>query len=815
MIEFSKRIIKPLETLTITTDGPGTVRVFDAEHRLYHQTQERQFDLTVSGALGSHTVCVCDESGEQRARETFRVDCQTELQEESGVYSRLMHMLKTTFIRKFEGNRNTPTDEDRVYRLQSVTSRDTVHVHKGSLYFIGGAKDVIDLFEKYQPEDGMVWDFGISVTPGFPYHFEWRWGEQFSLRTAGGKLLFARQPVMNDLEHMYIRGIWQSWRATGDDDWMKSKLDSALAAMNFSRTSEYFWSEEYQLLKRPLCVDLWDFQSTYDADLVGGDEMDAKPGVSVYGVFHGDNTGMADACGKLAQMLRFAGREDDAKDAQGFADHIYKRLEEVAWNGEFYTHHVSEDPSFKRDMGVDESKQVSLSNSYALSRGIGHDKCVAIIKTYQRIREEMPESSPAEWFGIYPPFEKGFHIPAWWYCNGGVTIMTGGELAKGAFEHGFENYGSDILRRTVELFSPHGDAFVGGLRGKAFEPPARSFQTLDLRRVANADLVCKRGQSHPGFTDEPGMDLRNFPVGRQEFEDVPFEILSGDENDGKALLRIHPSRPGYAVEACVDVQDKIGSLYLLHACSGGGVAGELSFVYEDGSEVSQYIKSGSDVLPFWNPTRPRQHRRKAASTIVAWTGANERFWRVGICAHGINNPCPEKKVKCVRLRAGKDGVTWLVLGATTSDASYFFQPDETEPSGVPPRWGAGAMMYALVEGLCGAYDADRNFKTARIAPRWASADVNGATVALRYVDGGGYIRYRYRREGNTLRLQATGNAESRRIEMLLPEGTMPVRAVLNGDEVPLETLQVEQSNYVCVRSEQVAVTTLEVEVRDK
>jgi len=30
--------------------------------------------------------------------------------------------------------------------------------------------------------------------------------------------------------------------------------------------------------------------------------------------------------------------------------------------------------------------QVSLSNAYALNRGIAHDKCMSIIGTYQRIR---------------------------------------------------------------------------------------------------------------------------------------------------------------------------------------------------------------------------------------------------------------------------------------------------------------------------------------------------------------------------------------------------------------------------------------------
>ena len=83
------------------------------------------------------------------------------------------------------------------------------------------------------------------------------------------------------------------------------------------------------------------------------------------------------------------------------------------------------------------SSQVSLSNAYALNRGISGEKCASIIKTYQRIRREMPPTSPGEFYGIYPPFERDFtqNDPGlvWEYCNGGVLTMVAGELALGAF----------------------------------------------------------------------------------------------------------------------------------------------------------------------------------------------------------------------------------------------------------------------------------------------------------------------------------------------------------------------------------------------
>ncbi len=45
-----------------------------------------------------------------------------------------------------------------------------------------------------------------------------------------------------------------------------------------------------------------------------------------------------------------------------------------AWNGDFYTHWIAENPEYKPDVGVDMSSQVSLSNAYALNRGISHEQ---------------------------------------------------------------------------------------------------------------------------------------------------------------------------------------------------------------------------------------------------------------------------------------------------------------------------------------------------------------------------------------------------------------------------------------------------------
>ena len=52
---------------------------------------------------------------------------------------------------------------------------------------------------------------------------------------------------------------------------------------------------------------------------------------------------------------------------------------------------------------------------------------------------------------MYPHYPKGFAMGKGEYMNMGVTPIVAGELAHGAFEHGFEDYGVDILRRVAAL----------------------------------------------------------------------------------------------------------------------------------------------------------------------------------------------------------------------------------------------------------------------------------------------------------------------------------------------------------------------------
>jgi len=117
---------------------------------------------------------------------------------------------------------------------------------------------------------------------------------------------------------------------------------------------------------------------------------------------------------------------------------------------------------------------------------------------------------------------------------------------------------------------------------------------------------------------------------------------------------------------------------------------------------------------------------------------------------------------------------------------------------VPPAWGAGALTYALVEGLAGVHDEGRNMDALRLTPRWESAGVDDVAACVKYEEGSGYVRYTYTREGAELRMQIAASARQRRLEVLLPAESEVTAVLVDDREVDWAEREVEDSRYACV-----------------
>jgi hypothetical protein len=227
------------------------------------------------------------------------------------------------------------------------------------------------------------------------------------------------------------------------------------------------WDAARGLVRRPYTIDMWDF--AYGPTTTS---PDGKPAPrhwitpdTIWGTFHGDNTGLAHALHLLAEMERKAGDPALADGWDKQADGIMGRLNALSWNGRFFTHFVPEDPGFQTP-GVDAKNQVSLSNAYALNRDVlSEQQGELIVKRYFKRRDFS--RAFAEWYSIDPPFPAGSYGMAGGkgerpgeYVNGGIMPLVGGELARGAFRYGGEAYGFDILRRYAKLTELTGASYL-------------------------------------------------------------------------------------------------------------------------------------------------------------------------------------------------------------------------------------------------------------------------------------------------------------------------------------------------------------------
>lgn len=804
-----KASYKPLEEISIESGSKGRILVLDGwglEYGRYPIKSSAAF--TIGGAPGTHLIILEDQ--EQRLIDicSFTVGCKTVINDQGGKYREILDMLYWTMVKNWSKTQVTRFD-GKFYEYFVLWLRDHVHTMKGMKYFYNDLKSGIDLYADSQRDDGMIWDnFYPRTREGNFYDDYFAYGD-FIRPVENHNYEFRRMPVEADVEYLFLEGLYYTWKATGDDVWMSSRLDNALKALKYCTSDPYRWSGKFQLVKRALTIDTWDFQCNEDKEITGMNmvvDKDKTP----FGMMFGDNTGLAAGCSYLSEMLEYSGRHEEAKEVEAFGLGVRKRCDEIAWNGRFYTHHVPEDKGLVRDFGVDQSSQLSLSNAYSLNRDLPQEKCAAIIRSYQKIREEMPDSSPGEWYTIFPPFERGWHLNKWDYMNGGVTPIVAGELAHGAFENGFESYGVDILER-LKILSESTDNYLHcTYRGANPGPPEREFTPVDLSNVVNADISGDGAENVPGWTAEGDNDLREFPVGKQEFQGVPFQITDPAQNGRRACLGLS-NDPEYLQEVRVDIGSKAETIYILHTANRSSNVGSVFLSYADGSEYHEYIEQGK-IGNWWYPQDP-SYEGRMPNCKVGWRGKNARSGNVGAYIYGMSNPSPEKQVEKIRFQISRSDAKWMILGITICDHPVYFHR-RPESFGIPDNWGAAAVVYALVEGLAGVKDTGVSFRRATLSPRWEAAGVREVSATVKYEASGGYLAYRYiyDQDKAQIRLSFTGTSKDTLVEILLPQGKSALTTELNGQKVKAEKKRVEQSVYSIIKVNRYGVNELVVDL---
>lgn len=427
-------VAQPLQPLTVVVaipngpSGTATLVVADAKGQqivvmpITLTYGQASLNIVPRGARGWHSGVVVDSYGQTIAQNSqlYQYEPQTGVQTGIPQYDQFipaaMTIMRGAVLDQTFGD--MPVHGYRSPDSPLIWLRDYVYQMRGARYFDADVVSAINAFAREQYADGSFPDF----LPRAP------WAD-----TA------YRTPVEADVEFIFVQGVYQAWQAGAGDDFARMHLGAMRRALTYTLQDPNRWDAAKGLVRRPFTIDMWDFEvAQADAPRHG---IDAN---TRWGIFHGDNTGMIQALRMLATIEERVGDVGLAGVWRSVADGMQDRLNLTSWNGNFYRHFVFDQPT--NIPGVDLDAQLSLSNAYALNRGVLSDaQSAAILNTYISRRRV---DSFAEWYSIDPPYPAGTiamggrsgEQPGT-YVNGGIMPHVGGELARGAFRNGYATYG--------------------------------------------------------------------------------------------------------------------------------------------------------------------------------------------------------------------------------------------------------------------------------------------------------------------------------------------------------------------------------------
>lgn len=329
--------------------------------------------------------------------------------------------------------------DGRVLVCQLNWVRDHIHQMKSYCHWEFDMTSFLDFILDTQRADGQFYELMKQLDD---YHWSFVNPDCRIIYPEDNQALI-RLELEADIEYLMVEGCLQAWRVTGDDEWLKRALPRLEKGIDYQTSDIKRYDAKLGLCKRPYTIDTWDFT----ADPLSGRNRTIQLDEPM-AAMHGDNTGVIQAMNQLAWINERFGNTAKAAEWRERSARLRASVMKHLWNGRFFRHQL---PLNCPPQDENEENRLSMSDAYALNRGVlTREECRSIIEEYRSRRTKT--AAFAEWFTIDPVYEDfGPNHRKGQYVNGAICPFTAGELAKGAFENGYEAYGWDIIERLVEM----------------------------------------------------------------------------------------------------------------------------------------------------------------------------------------------------------------------------------------------------------------------------------------------------------------------------------------------------------------------------
>lgn len=361
-------------------------------------------------------------------------------------------------IDQVKGDSHTIWLDGTTVRVNPYWIRDDIHELKGYKYWEKDLSSALEFLCEHQTDSGFFYEMFTSLNDMHTGYVD----PGCILRFPKDHQALVRLELEADIEYLMVEGCYQVWQATGDDKWLRKVLPHLTKGIEYSMNDPKRWDATHMLVKRTFTIDTWDFTWGVPANgPYGNRRIESNLPMAI---MHGDNTGMIQACRQLALLYEHLGDTNTSGYWTQKAVFLQRNLFATCWNGKFFTHqvHLGGNPLSAGE--TSEEKRLSLSNAYALNRGVlDLAQGRSILDEYQARRKQHGQELFSEWYSIDPPYADFPNLsnptPAGTYINGGLAGFVGGELAKGAFNYGEEAYGWDILQRAMRQVKKDGSIY--------------------------------------------------------------------------------------------------------------------------------------------------------------------------------------------------------------------------------------------------------------------------------------------------------------------------------------------------------------------